>query len=93
MDMITNMHLQDDQFIVANTQDVEPILNACKVKQDIGKHSSEMKHAASIPLVVIEDYCKRCGITFQEWLRDKAHIKRVLNDPDFKMFRIWPGAV
>lgn len=94
MDMVTSFHSEDDKLIVANHQDVSGILQNCAIKQDIGAvGSSDMKHAATIPMVIIEHYCKIAGITFQEWLKDKAHVKRMLNDPNLAAFRVWKGAI
>lgn len=94
MDMQTQFHAQDESIVVASAQDVEPIIDSCRDRQDRGMvGSSEMRHAARIPMVVIEHYCNRLGISFQDWCRDKSHVKRMLNDPDLKAFRIWHGAV
>lgn len=95
MDMLTQFHTAGDEaIIVANTQDVEPILHQCKALHNSGMvGDNEMYHAASLPLVLVENYCNQKGITFQEWMRDEAHIKSMLNDPDLKGFRVWQGAI
>jgi hypothetical protein len=75
-------------------QDLDPILartHNLRINGDIG--GSDMKHAASIPNVLIEKYCNENGITFNEWMRDPSHIKRMLNDPQNEPFRIWKGRV
>lgn len=75
-------------------QDVSPIVDFTKAMHNEGYHgSSEMKKAASFPRVLIDKYCADRGITFQEWMNNKTHIRAMLNDPDLKAFRIWPGRV
>ncbi|MEY4718480.1 MAG: hypothetical protein RL563_1098 [Pseudomonadota bacterium] len=95
-DMHTSFHADTmgETFVVQNQQDVEPIIEHCKMLNDTGAvGGSEMRHAASFPMVLVESYCNQHGITFADWLKDKEHIKRMLRDPDLKGFRIWQGRV
>jgi hypothetical protein len=55
--------------------------------------SSDMKLAASLPMVLVERYCNDNGITFHEFCQGQDHIRRMLNDPSLKAFRVWPGKV
>lgn len=93
--MLSNLSVQDDGLIVVKSmQDVQPILQTVKEKVEVGDvGSKDMKHAATIPMVIIENYMNRVGLTFQEFLRDKEHIKCLLNDKSLEGFRIWKGAV
>lgn len=93
--MLSHLSVQDDGFIVVKSmQDVQPILEAVKEKVEVGDvGTKDMKHAATIPMVIIESYMNRVGLTFQEFLRDKEHIKCLLNDKSLEGFRIWKGAV
>jgi hypothetical protein len=94
MEMQTSLNVHDDLMVVKSMQDVEPILMACKEKVEAGDvGGKELKHAATIPMIVIESYMNRVGLTFQEFLRDKEHIKCLLNDKSLEGFRIWKGAV
>jgi hypothetical protein len=94
MTMQTRLIQQDDRLIIANSQDCTPIAEQAKALHNAGEHgSSEMKHAARIPQVMVEKYCHDNGITFQTFMNDPAHIKRMLNDPANEMFRIWKGRV
>ena len=90
----THIALEDGNLITGTVQDCTPILEDAKARHNAGFHgTSELKHAARIPSVVIETYCNVAGIDFSEFMQNPAHIKRVLNDPALKDFRIWPGAV
>lgn len=92
--MQTGILVQDGQMVVSNTQDCTPIAEYAKAQHNQGMHgTSEMKHAARIPMVMVEKYINDNNITFAEWTRDKAHIKRMLQDPALAHFRIWPGKI
>ena len=94
MDMQTQHYIQDDLLVVQSMQDCQPILDSCKARADAGATGSkDVKHAASFPMAVIESYCNRLNITFQEWLQNDKHIKSMLNDKDLSGFRIWQEAV
>ena len=75
-------------------QNVAPILDVTKRRHTEGLHGSgEMRHAASFPRVLVDKYCNDHNITFQEWMTNKEHVRRMLNSPDLSGFRIWPGRV
>lgn len=94
LDLETKIHLHDGSMTVQRTQDCTPILNYAKEQHLSGAHgTSEMKHAASIPFVLVEQYCNLNNIEFHEWSSNPVHLKRMLNDPDLAHFRIWPGRV
>lgn len=92
--LTTSFHEQDDRLIIANSQDCTPIAEYAKAQHNAGFHgSSEVKHAARIPLVIVEKYCNENGVTFEDFMTDRVHMKRVVEDPANAMFRIWPGAL
>lgn len=86
--------VEDDRLIVGTTQDCDAIVADAQARHREGFHgTSEMRHAARIPLVVVEKYCNDQGIDLAEWGRDRVHIRRMLQDPALAAFRIWPGKV
>jgi hypothetical protein len=86
------MHEEDGKTIFERVQDCDPIAERAKALHNEGLHgSSEMKLAASLPMVLVERYCNDNGITFREFLNGQEHIKRMCNDPSLSHFRIWPG--
>lgn len=90
----TRMHEEDGHTVFERVQDCDPIAEHTKALHSQGLHgSSEMRHAAKIPKVLVEKYCNLNGITFREWLGNEDHIRRMLNDPALSHFRIWPGKV
>lgn len=94
MDMQSTLKSEGDLMVVHSIQDVQPILDSCKNRIDANATGSkDVKHAASFPIVVIEQYLNRTGITFAEFLCNKIHVKNMLNDKSLQGFRIWQGAV
>lgn len=86
--------LEDDKIIGYVQQDLDPILANTSQLRDSGlTGGSEFKHAGRIPLVLIEDYCNKNSISFQQWMREPIHIKRMLNDPQNEPFRVWKGRI
>jgi hypothetical protein len=92
--MKTGLTVQDDQLVSFAYQDLDPIIDQTAQLRDIGRvGSSDMKHAATIPNILIEKYCNEKGITFQEWCRNPVHVKAMLNDPQNEPFRVWKGRI
>lgn len=85
---------EDGKLITGSVQDCTPILDDVKARHNAGQFgSSEMKHAARIPNVVIEQYCNVNGVAFEECMSNPVHVRRMLNDPELQGLRIWPGRV
>jgi len=90
----TVVALQDGALITGTVQDCTPIAEHAKAMHNAGfSGHSEMKLAASIPLVMIEKYCNDRGITYAEFSQGKEHIRYMLNDPALAHFRVWKGKV
>lgn len=89
------VHMNGDGSMTLGTiQDCDAILENAKARSNEGLHgTSDMKHAASIPFVVIEKYCNDNGISFRECMGSQEHSKRLLNSPDLAHFRVWKGQV
>lgn len=90
----TVVALQDGALVTGTVQDCTAIVEHTKARHNEGYHgSSDMKHAASIPFVIVERYCNDNGITMEEMSRSQEHKRRLLNDPANAAFRIWKGRV
>jgi len=86
--------LQGGALVSETIQDCTPILEDAIKRHNEGLHgSSDMKHAARIPAVIVEKYCNDNGITYRDFMNGREHIRRMLNDPSLSYFRIWKGAV
>jgi hypothetical protein len=95
MDGIRTAYLEEgDEKHIIREQYVGDIRERCISMQNEGLVGQpDVKYAASIPLVVVEHYCKRHNITMGEWTKNREHIKAMLNDPALSDFRIWKGRV
>jgi hypothetical protein len=90
----TTLALEDGALISGTTQDCTPIADYTKALHNAGIHgSSDWKHAATVPLVMIEKYCNDNGITYRDFSVSREHKKRLLNDPALAAFRVWKGRV
>jgi hypothetical protein len=90
----TTFQTEDDRLYVGRSQDCTTIAEYAKALHNEGLHgSSDVKHVAKLPLVIVEKYCNERGITFEQFMADDKHIKAVVEDRDNAMFRIWPGAL
>lgn len=78
--------MRPDDLIIETVQDCQPLLDYAKELRDrpVGK---EWKLAAVIPNYFIDKAAK------EGWLHDDAKWHAWLNDPDNKLFRVWPGRV
>ena len=91
----TNFAAQEGRIVVARAQDVEPLLEQSKAMHREGYHVTKGgdKLAGVLPDVLIETYIAQKGITFQQFLQDKSHVRNMLNDPALADFRVWKGAI
>jgi hypothetical protein len=88
----TSFAEHDGKVFIAQTQDCTPIVERAQALHKAGEHgSSEMRYAASIPDVILNKYMNEHRVTYAELMSNPEHFRRICNDPDNKMFRIWPG--
>ena len=92
--METRVIDNNEGIVIKRVQDVESIVNFAADKRKAGEVGTpDMKLAAEFPAVLVENYCITAGITFNEFLANPVHVKRMLSDPALKAFRIWEGRV
>lgn len=94
----TTFHYDEDgdRSTIETVQDVESILEANKAMQTDGDGytpSRDLKHIASIPLVVAQKWMQEDGVNFLALgKQDKAaYLRRKLNDPDWRYLRTSSG--
>lgn len=86
--------LEEGNLITGTEQDCTPIAEDAKARHNAGMFgSSEMRHAARLPGVLVEAYCNINGIDLHECMNNPVHFRRMLSDPALSSFRIWKGAV
>jgi hypothetical protein len=91
-DVTTRTVIHGDVQTFIRTQDCNAIADDAKARHNQGFHgSSEMKHAARLPHVIVEQYCNEQGVSFEEFMASPVHVARIVKDPKNDMFRIWKG--
>lgn len=91
----TDMSVANGEIRVNRWQDVEPILERCKElarSDQFRSPSNEMHHAAEFPNVVVEQYIKSKGITYEEFMNNPVHVKAMMADPALSHFLIAKNA-
>lgn len=92
--VVTTVALEDGALVTGTTQDCTPYAERAQALHNAGlTGSSEMRHAASIPFVLVERYLNAHNISLGELGRSQEHQRRLLNDPALAHFRIWKGRV
>lgn len=83
------LHQSGDDFAIETVADVEANIKRNKILQndtDGYTASRDFRHVASIPLVVVEQWNNQYGVDVMAKDNRKL-LKRLLNDPDNRLFR------
>jgi len=86
----------DDKIYIERSADCEPVLDEVKrIKEVTDGRGDGIKgyFVGRIPDVIIEKYLNEMGVTYREFIQDEKHVKRILNDPAYKRFRIFEGRI
>lgn len=84
----------EDKLIVERTQDINPVLKHVEQAKEVGTYTEGLGYyAGTIPAIVIEQYMKEFGVSYMDFIKDSTHIHRIMNDPDYKKFRVWEGTL
>lgn len=90
----TVIAVEDGNLHAGSVQDCTAIAEYTKARHNEGQHGrQDMRLAASLPFVMVEKYCNDHHLTLNEFMRDKTHVRAMLNDPALAHFRVWPGRV
>jgi len=92
LELSTTFAEQDGKLFISRAQDCTPIAEDAKRRHNAGEFGTgDMRHAARIPNVVIEQYMNDNGVSFAEVMCNPQHMKRIVEDPKNSAFRIWKG--
>lgn len=84
----------EDKDIIYREQDCEPIVKEVKAIKEVsdGRGKTSLGYfVGRLPAIIVEQYCNENNVSFQDFINDDTHVKRILNNPDFKKFRVWEG--
>lgn len=93
---LTTWHDNHDGTVtLQQATDVEPVVEEAKARHNEGLHTTRrgQKHVASIPVVVLQAWCAKQGLNYADAMQDQGVLKRFLEDPDNRHFRIWKGVL
>ena len=80
--------------IVDHTEWFPGLLDTVKHLHNTGQHGPlDMRVLMHIPGVLIEDWCNKQRVSFDQFTRDEELRRRFLNDPALADFRIYKGRV
>jgi hypothetical protein len=55
--------------------------------------SSDLRYYGEVTPFMIQKYCDKTGVTWDQAFADPAHFRRILNDPENSAMRVWKGRV
>lgn len=86
---------QDGKFAIESVADVEPVIERAKALHNAGRTRTGMgdRHVASIPIIVLDAWARKQGLTFQNVMQDQSLMTRFLQDPDHSYFVIDKASV
>lgn len=55
--------------------------------------SSDMRYLGEVTPMMLQTYCDKTGVRWDEAMRNPEHFRRILNDPENSYMRVWKGRV
>lgn len=98
-DIKTTLHLNrnDGTLTVHRMQDVEPILKQIKARKEEESRKfqrlRDFREIGEVPFVVLEEWIKKRGMTFREYVIDRRARKLFWSNPDHSKFKVARGKV
>jgi len=87
---------KENRDVFERVQDCEPVLLEAKQHRDRtdGRGDTSLGYfVGTIPGIIVEQYLKTAGVTYREFMIDRTHIHRIMNNPDYKKFRVFEGNI
>jgi hypothetical protein len=70
------------------------VVEECKrMHNDREFGSSEMRYYGEVTPFMLQRYCDKNGVTWQEAMKNPEHFRRILNDPENSHMRVWKGRI
>lgn len=86
-----NYDHKEENVVLHNTQDIQPILEMNKMEMNGDspygvQNNPELRKVASIPLIIIEKWKRELGVDIMD-KNDMPKVKKLLNDPEYRWLR------
>ena len=86
------LHFDDDKVVIQRTHDLNPELQRAEMLRKAGVGmTGEKRLVGTIPLNLIESWCKEAGVKWDDVEARKQIVKRKILSGDFDKFRVWKG--
>lgn len=70
------------------------IRDACVLLHNEGRHGSkEMRYYGEVTPFMLQKYCDKNGVTWDQAMQNPEHFRRILNDPENSDMRVWKGRI
>ncbi len=97
----SKIHLDEGEkkVHIEDTQDISKILEQNKREANDnlykfkGFQDAKMYKVAEIPLIVVQELAQKGIMNYNGTIKDRERMKKWLNDPDNKLFRIYKGNI
>ena len=83
------------QMVIVHETTVESeraIRDACVENHNAGNFGSkDMRYLGEVTPMMLQRYCDKTGVRWDEAMQNPAHFRRILNDPENSAMRVWKG--
>lgn len=70
------------------------VVEHCKEMHNAGNFGTkEMRYLGEVTPFMVQQYCDKTGITWDQAFQNPEHFRRILNDPENSYMRVWKGRV
>lgn len=82
----------DNKVVVKKTHDISPEMHRAQMLREAGcGQTGESRLVGSIPLNMIEQWCKEAGVKWSDTAARAEVVKRKILSGEFDKFRVWKG--
>lgn len=77
-----------------SASDEKGIRDACVIRHNAGEFGSkEMRYYGEVTPLMLQTYCDKRGVTWDQAMQNPEHFRRILNDPENSDMRVWKGRI
>jgi hypothetical protein len=68
------------------------VRDACVANHNAGNFGSkEMRYYGEVTPLMLQTYCDKTGVSWDEAFQNPVHFRRILNNPENSAMRVWKG--
>lgn len=85
------------RFVIVHETTVEAekaVRDACVENHNAGNFGDkEMRYLGEVTPMMLQRYCDKNGVRWDEAMQNPVHFRRILNDPENSDMRVWKGRI